>query len=368
VSSVAVNYSGDDSRVSEVVDGAAVSYLVDDQNPTGWSQVVETRVGGAVQQVFVIGRKAVSLRTKAGASWNTSYYEQDGHGSAVALTDGTGATTDRYEYDAFGTVVANVGTSANPILYSGEWIDAGLGLQYLRARWYQPGAGRFESGDTYSGKQDEPLSLNRYAYVRGNPSRRTDPSGFADSDLQSLELPDYVGGTGASHFGVKETLFGTTQVYVRWRPFALPGLGLVFSHAYVVVQDSSNSQYVFNGYGGEKGGGPPPFGYLTEIVEASGLGENNGPSDQSLPLFGANAAVNVVNCMKAEADLISSRHILYWPLGPNSNSAAHDVLKQCGFVAEQPDSTVIGWDDDLHLHDPTDPFPLPPGDEPDFPF
>jgi hypothetical protein len=50
-------------------------------------------------------------------------------------------------------------------------------MVYLRARYYSPGEGRFLSRDTWGGSYNNPLSLNRWNYVEGNPVTYTDPSG-----------------------------------------------------------------------------------------------------------------------------------------------------------------------------------------------
>src|SRR5215469_17270912 len=65
----------------------------------------------------------------------TSFYGYDGHGSVRLLADSTGAITDRYDYDAFGNIISQVGTTPNVYLYSGEQNDPNLGLYYLRARY-----------------------------------------------------------------------------------------------------------------------------------------------------------------------------------------------------------------------------------------
>jgi len=60
--------------------------------------------------------------------------------------------------------------------YTGEQTDL-TGLQYLRARYYDPGAGRFLTRDSFAGYADLPQSQNPYAYALNNPIRYTDPSG-----------------------------------------------------------------------------------------------------------------------------------------------------------------------------------------------
>jgi RHS repeat-associated protein len=59
---------------------------------------------------------------------------------------------------------------------------------YLRARSYQPQAGRFTQRDTYGGDPTRPQSLNRFTYVENNPSNRIDPSGHNPLCLAPLLL------------------------------------------------------------------------------------------------------------------------------------------------------------------------------------
>ncbi|RLC55581.1 MAG: hypothetical protein DRI80_17590, partial [Chloroflexota bacterium] len=61
--------------------------------------------------------------------------------------------------------------------YTGQRLEAVIGLYYYRARWYDPALGRFISADTVVPNPGNPQDLNRYAYVRNNPLRYTDPTG-----------------------------------------------------------------------------------------------------------------------------------------------------------------------------------------------
>lgn len=61
--------------------------------------------------------------------------------------------------------------------FAGEPIDAN-NLVYLRNRYYNPALGVFPSLDPYEGDVNNPMSLNRYAYVQGNPVNLVDPSGM----------------------------------------------------------------------------------------------------------------------------------------------------------------------------------------------
>lgn len=64
------------------------------------------------------------------------------------------------------------------ILYSGEQYNPTSGLQYLRARWYNPESGLFNRLDPFAGNMQDPQSLHKFAYTHNNPVMATDPTGL----------------------------------------------------------------------------------------------------------------------------------------------------------------------------------------------
>ena len=109
------------------------------------------------------------IRQKMG---NTIYYfAQDHLGSTTALTDSKGALVERETYDAYGN---SSGSAKTRYGFTGRERDSLTGLQYNRARFYDPQLGRFISED--------PIGFNGggnwYAYVQNNPANYTDPSGL----------------------------------------------------------------------------------------------------------------------------------------------------------------------------------------------
>ncbi len=82
-----------------------------------------------------------------------------------------------YDYDSFGNEVKPDSKDDNPFRYCGEYYDKETGEVYLRARYYQPEAGRFLTRDTYTGESDEPLSLHLYSYCGNDGVNEWDPSG-----------------------------------------------------------------------------------------------------------------------------------------------------------------------------------------------
>jgi RHS repeat-associated protein len=77
----------------------------------------------------------------------------------------------RVRYNPYGTVRYEDGTLPTDKRFTGEQVDGATGLQYLRARYYDPAIGRFLGRD--------PLPfVNRYAYVGNNPANYVDPYGL----------------------------------------------------------------------------------------------------------------------------------------------------------------------------------------------
>ena len=71
-------------------------------------------------------------------------------------------------------------------LYTGEQMDPDLGMYYLRARYYQPQAGRFWNMDSFEGRIFNPLPLHKYLYCNGNPINERDPSGREGESASTL--------------------------------------------------------------------------------------------------------------------------------------------------------------------------------------
>ncbi|HEX2923497.1 MAG TPA: RHS repeat-associated core domain-containing protein, partial [Chloroflexota bacterium] len=104
------------------------------------------------------------------------YYHGDALGSTRVVTDDAGNPVSAYSYDAYGAVRAQAGEGRG-FTYTGEQLDTETSLVFLRARYYDPQTGRFLSRDTIAADPTNSQDLNRYGYVRGNPTSRVDPTG-----------------------------------------------------------------------------------------------------------------------------------------------------------------------------------------------
>lgn len=159
-------------RQAQTVNGVTTRFVVD--SLAQYPQVIEERSSSGAPVLHLVGDDRIA-RT---ASGQTSYLHADGLGSIRMLTTQTGAVSDRWWFEAFGETESQTGASDQAFLYAGEQRDPNLGFYYLRARYMDPGTGRFASLDPYAGNASDPITLHKYLYANANPVFYTDPSGW----------------------------------------------------------------------------------------------------------------------------------------------------------------------------------------------
>ncbi|EIQ00557.1 RHS repeat-associated core domain protein [Opitutaceae bacterium TAV1] len=176
-------YDAENSRIK-----VNTTTFVVDPHGDGLPRVLESETSGATT-VYVYGN---GLSYQVTLSDNAvAYYHFDHLGSTVALTNASGAVTDRMEYNAYGGVSYRTGTTGTPFLYVGRLgvqTDTS-GLLYMRARYYNPIAMRFINADPigFAG------GMNWFAYADGNPLALVDPSGFCGEQVRSQLLQEAIG-------------------------------------------------------------------------------------------------------------------------------------------------------------------------------
>ncbi|MCF2904996.1 RHS repeat-associated core domain-containing protein [Octadecabacter sp. CECT 8868] len=109
-----------------------------------------------------------------------SYLFRDQLGSLVYILDNQGNRDLLRGYQPFGenSVVGNWDPAAaeESIGFIGERYDAGAGLQYLNARYYDPELGLFLQPDWFEVSQAG-VGTSRYAYSGNDPVNQLDPGG-----------------------------------------------------------------------------------------------------------------------------------------------------------------------------------------------
>ena len=75
-------------------------------------------------------------------------------------------------------------------------MQEGNGLQFMRARYYEAGVGRFLARDSYPALRTKTQSINRYLYATPNPVNYTDPTGFFSLKLFGTGLAQLAAAVG----------------------------------------------------------------------------------------------------------------------------------------------------------------------------
>ena len=144
--------------------------------------------GDGVGQVF--GRLAVSSgnATTNPVYINSAWLLTDMLGSVRDVTDLSGNFQENIQYDAYGNIVSQTVMSQTASAWLGRYTYAGMerndatGLYYDRARFYDPGTGRFTSEDPLGFDAGD---SNLYRYLQNRPSNAIDPSRFEPADFLS---------------------------------------------------------------------------------------------------------------------------------------------------------------------------------------
>jgi RHS repeat-associated protein len=107
------------------------------------------------------------------------YYLADGLGSTMAIVDADGDVENGYTYDVYGEPTVT-GSLTNEFDFAGQQTDGSTGLQYLRARYYDPATGTFLSRDPMA---NETWWLSSgFGYGRCDPVAVADPTGMIPAD------------------------------------------------------------------------------------------------------------------------------------------------------------------------------------------
>ena len=196
-------------RATKTVNGVETAFVLNGGN------VALEVTGGAVTAKYVRGINLINSTIGGAANW----YFYNAHGDVVQLANNSGNVTKTYDYDAFGVEKNPDPNDANNFRYAGEYFDKETGTYYLRARYYDPGIGRFTAEDPAG------AGLNWYTYGSNNPVMFIDPSGLFDevalSRLLRLQLtwtPQNGAKIHAEANAIRDRLQVNAQYLESWAP------------------------------------------------------------------------------------------------------------------------------------------------------
>jgi RHS repeat-associated protein len=189
-------YSADDERIVVAEGGSTMRYRVRD---FGARVLREWKSTGTIleweRDYIYAGGDLVAGEVQIDQRQNGQrHYHTDHLGSVRMVTDGAADLVSRHDYLPFGDELPPTTTEwtntakgpRDPKKFTGHERDyfssanlEGAALDYMHARYYAPGRGRFLSIDPTWESADlvKPQTWNRYAYVLNNPVNLTDPDG-----------------------------------------------------------------------------------------------------------------------------------------------------------------------------------------------
>ena len=189
---VAARYNGSELRVfiggtKETASTAATGALAATTEALwlGYYDATNHHLNGYIDDVSIYNR-ALSDAEITNLSNNQAgryeYHHTNALGSNIILTDDAQHVLARYEYDVFGAVRSETGTSDNTRKFTGKEYDSDVKLYYFAARYYDPYIGRFTQRDPAGD------GINWYAYAANNPLAFIDPLGLANRLANEAEL------------------------------------------------------------------------------------------------------------------------------------------------------------------------------------
>jgi len=148
-------------------------------------------------------------------------YHFNNVGSTTAVTDKDSSVVFEYKYSPYGDLISGEYGQVS-FLYNGQYgvTSDDNGLYYMRARYYNVDIKRFVNQDVLTGSIDSSPSLNRYAYVEGNPVSFLDPFGLEPLVTDGMHTAALIVGTILGGVGVA-TLF--------LAPYASPAVAAILS-------------------------------------------------------------------------------------------------------------------------------------------
>ena len=171
---ISYEYDAENNRISQTENGAKTEYVVDSNSSSLTRILTAEKEGDTTYYIYGIGL----IAQENGNEY--LIYHFNNIGSTEAVTNIDGEIVETFDYGPYGELLSE-NKCGIMFLYNGELGVAtdSNGLYYMRARYYNPEIKRFINQDVMTGSIANTPTLNRYAYVNGNPISLNDPFGLS---------------------------------------------------------------------------------------------------------------------------------------------------------------------------------------------
>jgi RHS repeat-associated protein len=163
-------YDVEDRRIGNSVNGTQQWFSYDGKNT-----YADFDGTGALTMVYLSGAALDRLYARFNGT-TTAWYLTDKLGSVRKIANTSGTGLDALTYDSFGNILTETNASnGDRFKYTSREWDSAIGLEYNRARYDDPKAGRWIGEDPIRFTADD---TNLYRYVRNAPTSSVDPLGL----------------------------------------------------------------------------------------------------------------------------------------------------------------------------------------------
>jgi len=163
-------------------------FLIDELNPTGYSQIIEEFTPQEVIS-YVYGLNLLAVIDSSG--WHYLIHDPV-NGSVIAVFDEDGNIETSLKYYPYGEI--KEGNLIQNYLFTGERYDPDTNLYYLRNRWYSPTLKRFLTPDPLT-----PFSNLSYTYCNADPINKVDREGLFTL-IEALTVTAIIGAVAVIDF------------------------------------------------------------------------------------------------------------------------------------------------------------------------
>jgi len=231
-------YDARGNRIQATRNGGVTRYIYD----AAGNLLAEADGNNNITRYYIHGLGLLAMATPA----NQVYcYHFNATGSMVAITNASRAVVNKYAYDPFGNITGQEEATglSQPFKYVGQYgvMAEPNGFYYMRARYYDPQAGRFISEDPIGFDGGD---VNLYAYVSSNPVNGIDPDGTVNPYAVGAGIGAAIGAVSAlfnngsvTQGAIIGSLVGATMGYKSIGPLAS---GMVGATADLAGQVLSN--------------------------------------------------------------------------------------------------------------------------------